>query len=264
MIRMSIKKDFIIVLVISITISLIVGIFSDVSKLFLLSLAIVFSTIYVYSKSIYKDFGIVCFMLTFFFFVMGYEFINTLYNGALIRDTSLEANSHYYLSVLLSLIGIIFGYQIKIGVENNVDDFKEFINKKKVISTRKVAKYVFFATYLFWILPVIERVLFVREFSYYESYVSYSSNIPALFLVIGKICPIVFSLYLATFPSKQECKLPIYMYVFHAFIYLLTGKRYMTVVSILFLVIYFIIRNNTDKVIKVEWISKGTDRKSVV
>lgn len=230
-----------------------------INPLFSISLGIVFTIIYTYTKTIYYDFCIVFFAITFFFFLMSNEFIMEFFHlegGS--RESTVAANNHYLIVLVISLIGLLIGYQIILNKRKI--DLSEILVDDTILKYRyrKVSKSLFYFTFILYLAPVIERVLFVRNFSYYLSYVSYNSNIPTIFIKIGEMCPVFFAVYLATFPSKKECKLPVILYVIYAFCYLLTGRRYQTVASILFIIVYYLIRNKTDEKIGIKWVKGST------
>ena len=174
------------------------------------------------------------------------------------RESTAAADRHYLLVLVISLTGLILGYQL--CVIGKVTDLSEIKRNEmgNTIPYKKASKMLFYITIPFYLAPVIERAIFVRAFSYYESYISYTSSIPTVLIKVGEMCPIFFSIFLATFPDKKECRLPFLLYIVYAICYLFTGKRYQTVASILFVLIYFLIRNQTDRKQEIKWIKKRT------
>lgn len=234
-------------------------VFFGINPLFAVSLGIIFTIVYTYTKTVYYDFCILFFAITFFFFLMSNEFIIEFFHleGG-IRDSTVAANNHYLLTLVISLIGILFGYQIIFRKKTTDLSDISLEDTEQKYRYRKVSKAMFYFTFVLYLAPVIERVLFVRNFSYYLSYVSYNSNIPTVLIKIGEMCPIFFAVYLATFPSRKECRFPVLLYVIYALCYLLTGRRYQTVASMLFILVYYLIRNKTDEAIGVKWIKRRT------
>ena len=230
----------------------------EMNVLFVLSMELLVLTGFFYSSAIYENFTFFFFMITFFFFLMGGELINEVFDIAMWRDTTVDANNHYFVSIFISLLSLLLAYQLvwkksKIGLNEKVKH-----NDDKTLRIRVASKTIFFITFAFYLLPVFERIFFVKNFSYYESYVSYSTNIPLLFIKIGEMCPASFAIYLATFPPKKEIKLPIICYILYALLYILTGKRFITISSIIFVVAYCLLRNKTDEKEGVFWIKKRT------
>lgn len=230
-----------------------------INPIFSIGLGLIFSILYTYIKTIYNDFCIVFFVIAFFFFLMSNEFVIEIFHlqGGL-RESTEAANNHYLVVLVLSLVGLLIGYQIIFRKQQTDLRDVSLETTEKTYRYRQVSKILFYLTFLLYLAPVIERIIFVRNYSYYLSYVSYSSNIPVIIVKIGEMCPVFFSVYLATFPSKKECKFPIILYVIYASCYLLTGKRYQTVASYLFIVVYYLIRNKTDEKIGNRWIKGRT------
>lgn len=234
----------------------IIAIAFGINTLFAFSMGLVILICLVYSKSIYNNFSIVFFLMTFFFFLMSSEFVKEVLGANVSRDTTEASELHYQIAILLSLIGIFIGYQIKLKANKGNNFNIDIIDNDEKKITRSVSKIIFYVTFIFYLAPVIERILFVKNNSYYLSYVAYSSSIPYIFIKIGEMCPITFSIFLATFPSKKECRMPIILYLIYSITYLFTGKRYLTVSTLIFFVTYFLIRNKTDEKQSVKWISK--------
>lgn len=258
MIKLLINKKLIKYLPLSIILSIIFSFLFDIKFLFSISLVLAIMSIVIYSQKLYDNFSIVFFMFTFMFFVMGSELPSIIFNINIVRDASEDANIHYYNSIFISLLGLILGYQIKKLDKKSKFDITKLKKNSFTISTQIISKKIFYISFFFYVLPVLERIYFVREFSYYESYVSYQTAIPYAITFIGNICPIAFSLYLATFPEKKDCKWPLILYTLYSCLYLLTGKRYLMVSSVLFIVTYLIIRNKTDMGKGVVWITRKT------
>lgn len=258
MFRVSISQGIIKILPLGIVISILLSVLLDKSIILSISFGIAISMLISYSKNIYENFSVVFFTFTFMFFVLGSEIPNIIFNLSSFRNLGEDVDLHYHISIFLSLIGLLIGYQIKRITRSDKFNIEKITKDETVISIRYVAKKIFYFTFWLYILPVLERSLYVRSFSYYESYISYQTAIPYIFIFIGNLCPIAFSLYLATFPEKNDCRKPIIMYMIYAVLYLFTGKRYLMVSSILFLITYLLIRNKTDFTSGIVWIKKRT------
>ena len=256
--QLSIKRDFINNLIILSFISIVLSYIFNINTLFSVSISIIISVFCTYCKNIEENFCLIFFLFAFFFFTMGCEFSNIFSKEEIIRDVNNSANLHYYIVILLSLLGVILGYQVKLKRKSLFSNIIQYKERFSVQSAKKVSKRVFYLTYLPYILPVIERIIFLQSFTYYESYYLYKSNIPTVITFIGSVCPIAFALFLATFPSKREIKTPLLMYISYALLYIFTGKRFITVSSLIFVLVYFVIRNQTDKEQGEIWIKRKT------
>lgn len=232
--------------------SIIIG----VNILYALSLSLVLFTIMVYFGTIGKDFSIVFFLISQFFFLMGCEFTEKYFGIKLIRDSSMQANEHYQIAIFLSLVSLIIGYRIKLSKKTNVFENISIDENSEKKSVRSVSKNIFYLTFFFYLMPLVEKIIFLQDNSYYDSYVDYYSRLPSIIFYIGNICPVAFSVFIATFPTKKESKLVFIMFTIYSILYLFTGKRFMTISSLILILTYFLIRNETDKKSGIVWISK--------
>lgn len=155
---------------------------------------------------------------------------------------------HTNICLVIALISLLSGYifanYLKSNGKKKRTDFDISIyDSTKYKSIRTVSKWCFFATFPFDILIGMEKYMFVRAMGYSEYYVSYSSRFPYAVVKIADVCIITFYIFLATFPSKKEIRIPIVLYLIHAIVSLGSGKRQELIVPLLLLVLYFCVRN---------------------
>jgi oligosaccharide repeat unit polymerase len=106
---------------------------------------------------------------------------------------------------------------------------------------------LFYATFPLTILIGLEKFLFVRSMGYAEYYVSYKSHFPYVVVKIADACIIAYYIFLATFPSKKEIKIPTILYIINAVVSLGSGKRQEFIVPLFLLILYFCIRNKINR-----------------
>ncbi len=215
------------------------------------------------------------FLCCFFVFLMGSQFVEEFFSLEKTIVFSEQINRHINISIIISLLCIMVGFIMGSYLHTNtiiqkyikdkfsfIERYVSFLKPKRklqdkiidtdiyssdyYLSVRFVSKIIFYVTYVPCILILMERISFVQNFGYYESYISYISNIPYIFTKIGEVAPIVFYIFLATMPSYKECKLPILFYLLYACLTLLTGRRLFFMATLIIIFIYYIIRNSIN------------------
>ena len=210
-----------------------------------------------------------------FVFLMGSQFVEEFFSLEKTIVFSEQINRHINISIIISLLCIMVGFIMGSYLHTNtiiqkyikdkfsfIERYVSFLKPKRklqdkiidtdiyssdyYLSVRFVSKIIFYVTYVPCILILMERISFVQNFGYYESYISYISNIPYIFTKIGEVAPIVFYIFLATMPSYKECKLPILFYLLYACLTLLTGRRLFFMATLIIIFIYYIIRNSIN------------------
>lgn len=113
---------------------------------------------------------------------------------------------------------------------------------------RKIAFFGFLGTYPFSLIMNVEKVLFkLKVDDYYVYYATFESQLPSIVQYLGNFSFFIFLLYLATMPKKIYATLALGMYVFSNFVILFTGTRNPFVLSLIFSMIYYLMRSNSDK-----------------
>lgn len=197
-------------------------------------------------RDIYKNIFLIAFLICFLTFLLGGQILNRImqvYGYNFPNDIEV----HTDLVLLISLCGLLFGYviaeKIKIKGINHRSTYYIDYNKSHYKNIRKISKYYFIATYLFWILILVDNVFFVAQYGYTSYYLFYSSRVPAILREIGYMAPVALFIYLATMPKKKEAKIPIIMYAGYLLLSLGTGRRIYFMTGILIIFAYMMLRN---------------------
>lgn len=199
------------------------------------------------------------FHMTFFLFVLGRIIINWLFYGSYSLDYTLSIMCKVYQLIALSLItlrisSIIFE-KFRVSIHSNkkvkLVDYK--INK---IYFRKAAKILFWASFPFAIVYILEKVFFVKTYGYASYYVEYISVLPNIFAKLFTINEIAIFAFLGSEPSKEEIKWPVLAYILVGILCLGYGQRNPIALRIctIFLIYYPLRELYTVK--KGEWINK--------
>lgn len=201
------------------------------------------------------------FLLSFFVFLMGghltYEYLGMeikYYLGD-------EYYRHSNLSMFISLAFLLTAYyvsELHMNRRNNESapaaDW-EYVNAPATQVARAVSRWLFYGAYLFWLYLILDKASFVSTESYVAYYAEYESSAPYAIRAIGATAPYFLYLFLATMPSKRECGIPLFLYLLYAGISLLTGRRSNLVFMLLFVAVYFVIRDRI-KIRQEKWITK--------
>lgn len=236
----------------------IIGI-TGMNPLFLITSCIVFISMIIYAEDIYNHFAIFFFLFSYYFFLMSSEFVQEVFGVVNTREVTAEAVYHTQITLLIGVIFLLLGYNVSF-LKKSTNKIYKYDNRNTELSNivKSTAKIIFFASYMFYLLPSLEQALYVSINSYVGYYINFKSSIPWIIPLIGDICPISFCVFLSTFPNKNESKSLFVLYLTHAAINILTGKRFYSVAAIIFVVSYALIRNNTDRNLGIRWISKKT------
>ena len=188
---------------------------------------------------------LLCFLISFFTFLLGGQILNRIFK-VYYYNFSNAIEYHADFSLLISIVGIAFGY-ILLGHTNDSHNAQvssyAYFEERQCLSIRKMSKYLYIAVYGFWILTVLDVIFFVRRHGYISYYISFKSSLPSIVRQIGYFGPTSLFIFLATLPSKDEAKWPLFSYALYAFLSLFTGRRINFIVSLLFIFAYMLCRN---------------------
>ena len=153
-----------------------------------------------------------------------------------------------FLAVIVSIIGLTIGGLLISKKENNK---KEGYKTQKSIlfinSIRKVSLAVFLVSYPFYLIRLIERLMYRVNVSYYEYYADFKSELPYFTYTLSTFVVYAMCIYLATKPNKRHSTIVLGMFVVGNVINLLIGTRNPFVLSLIFSFIYYFMRNQTEK-----------------
>ncbi len=97
------------------------------------------------------------------------------------------------------------------------------------------------------LIVVIERIIFWSiTGSGDELRISFNSALPEIILRLSYVYIMVFCIYLATLPEKKKCMLIIIQYILISALRLLYGSRFEFLVGLMFIMIYFLMRDKLN------------------
>lgn len=212
---------------------------------FYLAMAVFAAAVIYLVRNMSKNVFILAFLVSFFTFLLGGEL--TMLLGIKKNDYTFtpEADSHAYTVILISLVFLLLSYIVvnlylpkRYGAGNLVTSLPP--NTKSI---RLISLVFFNITLVFKLIVNASIVVFVRANGYYGFYTDYSFPGPTFMLKLATMCTAAFYIFLGTFPSKKECRLPVIMYLGTTMITILSGRRNDTITAVLLIFIYYCFRN---------------------
>lgn len=226
---------------------------------FLSSLNILLSLvifIYCIGKYFKKRFSLFAFNVAFLILLLGKN-ISNISDDAIWGNFVFQTRTYIsflneakgQLCIFLSLLFLFMSYKSKVQFFLNRNN-KKNVDSKVDLNMQKVAKYSTYFMYLGGVAAftkLISKIVYVYIFGYKSIYLSDGAAVfqnPIIdifdsFYILG------FYGYLATFPPKHKLKTPMAIFIIYNVLSLMTGIRGEFVVNTLFLVWYFMKRDET-------------------
>lgn len=186
------------------------------------------------------------FLIALFMFLIGGEFTELYMGHPQEFVFSRELDTHAYICLIISLCFLQAGFCME--VQNRRNRVKRVINNDvpqlNVIRVRKVSQTGLFVTVVPYYLKTLDAGLYTLQNGYLKYYTEYKSRLPGMVEMLSELFTMFFFIYLATMPSKKNCRLPMLLYLGNGILALITGRRIFLGVCILVLGAYIIIRNS--------------------
>lgn len=190
------------------------------------------------------------FQITFFTFLVGRLLIYYIFpdNNLFIFgfDFSDEMMRHILISIFISLIFVRLGYVLTETFSNKINlkvsDYETPYNK----SIKRIARVLMYLTLLPQLIILIEKAMLVQQLGYEAYYTDYVSELPFIIIKLGLLYEPMTYLFLATMPSKKECKLPLIIFFIVGCFSLGYGQRNGFLLSSIFILIYLFVRDQIN------------------
>lgn len=211
----------------------------------------VLSLTYLILKGLEKSIVCVCFLLSFFVFLMGREILFSFFDLKLYYRylATPHINNHTFFCLTLSIMGLMSGFLLSKAF---INPRNELYTNNHIIRLRRISKWVF----CFFLIPsslsLLISIRTVMTYGYYASYIAGSNRVPSIVSLLSNMESMPFFIFLSTTPSKKEARPFILTYLTYNSLILLTGKRFQTVSFVMIIVIYLFLRNNIEE----RWIEK--------
>ena len=245
------KKLYYLITLFSYTVTIFLGIsyiYNDsiVTLLLTLVMLIVSSILYCFNNIKYYIIHLI-FYITIFLFLVSRPTIDYFKYG-LINTYQEDVYRFSFLAVIISIIGLTIGGFLVSKRESKLkEEIKKLKNKRFIDSVRKISLLVFWVSYPFYLVRIIERLVYRLNVSYYEYYADFKSELPYFTYTLSTFVVYAMCIYLATKPNKRHSTIVLGMFVTGNVINLLIGTRNPFVLSLIFSFIYYFMRNQTEK-----------------
>lgn len=212
------------------------------------------------------------FNVTFFVFLMGRMVTSKLFHyhekdfkllGTYFTDQSTIIN--ILMMLCISLFCLFLGYAIlDRSIANKFKTFNPIETEYKQ-NIRHISLAVFAIAIVFKLVYLAEAIQASQSQGYYAFFSNFKSQLPGVFVLISRMFPVAFFVYLATLPAKNRAWLPILAYLFVDGLSVMTGSRSDFMLDVLILFIYFCYRNYlAEKTQTPKWFGKKTVISGVV
>ncbi|MGX7069184.1 O-antigen polysaccharide polymerase Wzy family protein [Gemella bergeri] len=185
------------------------------------------------------------FYITIFIFLVSRPTIDYFKTGALSTYQG-DVYKFSFLVVIISIIGLHIGSIIttkRVPLQNKMKN-KNMGYIKKV---RLMALVIFGLSYPFYVLRLVERLLFRLNTTYYDYYANFKSELPYFTYILSSFMLYSLCIYLATKPRKLYATLVLLALIFANAIHLLIGTRNPFILSLLFAFVYYFMRNQGER-----------------
>lgn len=245
------KRIYFLLTILSYLIAVLMGIIyiytNSIHVLLFTTLLVLFSSIlYTFNNLRYYIIHLL-FYITIFIFLISRPTIDYFKNGVL-NTYQVDAYRFAFISVIISLLGLTLGGFLVSKKEQAINNYNEDEERKNgIIYIRKTSLSVFIVSYPFYLIRLVERLIYRMKFSYYEYYANFKSELPYFTYILSTFVVYAMCIYLATKPKKLYSALVLGTFVFANVINLLVGTRNPFVLSVIFAFLYYFIRNQEEK-----------------
>lgn len=204
----------------------------------------------------------VAFLFSFLIFLISGDLAEEIFGIYYYRRFDIDATIHAHISIAISL-GFLFLRFIKSNKRNvrlnlvrNIDTLSDGNKELYIRCLRRVSKYMFLATFAILFVDTVYKAYYISIHGYISYYTTYCSFLPTIIVKIGEFAPDTFCVFLATFPSKKECKPILTLYILYAIIGIIVGQRGAFIYNTVFVIAYLFYRNKNENDGEI-WMKKG-------
>lgn len=204
------------------------------------------------------------FYVTFFTFLLSRPFIG-ICRGKDWWNSALQAEENIWFALILlliSIIGLFVGSRL-IGYydrkKNKVEKLKKNKTDKKypyVIFLQQISCCVFFITICFYLIEQLEPLWVIGMGDYLQYYTEYHSKLPSFFHTIASFHKYSLCIFLATLPNKKKAFIPLALFELSAIPSFLVGVRNPIMLNSLFILVYYLLRDNIRNETEKKWLGK--------
>lgn len=226
----------------------------NLEGMFICGFIILCITIGKYFLSFDENVAFILFLFSCFLFMQGLYLVNILINGQMNTGFSYEISQHINDCILISILCLNVGYYL--GSKFKFVAGKKKNNKYNTICMENIQKcslFLFLLAVLVNALVIVDVIIFVKNYSYLEYYLTYSTHLPRILQIFGNMYLVFFVIYLATCPTKKSCKWPTRLFLLMTLLILISGDRGGVIQNLGLWIVYALWRQKKDGEV---WIKK--------
>jgi len=212
-----------------------------------------------------KNVVFIVFQATFFLFLIAGPLLDAFDGVDFFSSFSSQVVSQTYICYWLAAFAM-WSYclyrsnsrrEVVIGLGRKRDPDEKTTRDYNLGRIRFISKILFYICIVAYIAVTADKILFRQIYSLQAYYANYdaSSNLPSIIVKISDSHLIALCMFLATKPSKKEAKVPLAVFLIASALTVLYGVRHVIMLNIMFLVIYFVLRNGDGEE---EWLPRRT------
>lgn len=220
------------------------------------------------------------FLFTFFVFLLSRVMVRWLDSGEIYMPFPQEVMTTVYTCLFLSLFGLTIGAALPIIrlspqrqsplEQRKLDMAKEEERQKKEGEARELLRV---PAAIFTILCGVAALLLVLEQAAFwrvsgyggDLRTAFKSSLPTIIVRISHVYTLMLCIYLATLPKKRRCMPILLQYLAVSALKMFYGSRMDFTVGLMFLLVYFVMRDQMNKDLKTDpsekpptkWFGKG-------
>ena len=241
------------------TLSLIFG-----ADLWFTATLIVWFSLIVYTfGDLKKHFVFLCFMISFFVFLLGREFCYNFMGLDKYYRYLEPYNDITFFLLIISMICLFLGYRFADSRLGKRECLIGRSRDKHVKSTadmsddrswrfRMASMVAFYFCFACSMVDVYMQIRQVRSTGYVESYMAANASSSGVFSYFATFTVIALSIYLVTMPKKKWGILALGCFEFYGVLTMLTGHRYTFIAISMYVMVYIVYRQRIES----DWISK--------
>lgn len=204
-----------------------------------------------------ENFVFFIFQIAMFTFLISRPFI-AMFRGEKWWEQASQASQNIWFALtaimtaeIALFIGMVLADRFVKNNKNSVVNAK----KQEFISILQNFSLVVFAiTMCFYLIEQFEPLIVLRTGNYLEYYSDFQSTLPSVFHSIASFMKYSLAIFLSTFPVKRKAFVPLLLYVISMVPSLVIGVRNPFILSILFSLSYYVIRDYAGA--QEKWIGK--------
>ena len=203
------------------------------------------NVIYSFEKIKLRIFFLV-FNLVIFFFLIGRPTISMI-RGNVWWYYSFESVHFALNSLMLTLICLFIGEYLfeHVLIKHVHTEFKVPVVCRSdfIFALRNISLMFFYLSCIFTFMMETEKLLYMRGKDYLEFYTSFKTSLPYVVIGIGSMYKYFLCMFLSTWPKKSTAFFALMVYIFLAVPDLLIGVRNPIVLNVIFVLLYYFIRD---------------------